>query len=150
MSWIGGVGASATIDEVYGLTPTVHEHFRALEREVWSSGVDPALLELARLRIATLIGCRAELEHRTPAAAAAGLTEAKIAELPRWPDSPSYTARERMVLAFCESYVIDAHSVTDALCARLNEQYAPQELAAITVAVAVFDAMARFRRALDA
>ena len=151
MTWLREkVAGDSSLDEVYGLTPKVQEHFRELERDVWGSGVDPALLELARLRIATLVGCGPELAHRTPAARRAGLAEDKIAELAQWPTSPRFTARERMVLAFCESYVIDAHSVTDALCARLNEQYSPRELSALTVAVAMFDAMARFRTALDA
>jgi alkylhydroperoxidase family enzyme len=151
MTWLAEkVVGDSSLDEVYGLTPKVHERFRELERDVWSSGVDPALLELARLRIATLVACGAELAHRTPAAAEAGLTEEKIGALALWPTSPHFTARERLVLAFCESYVIDAHSVTDELCRRLNEQYSPRELSALTVAVAMFDAMARFRTALDA
>lgn len=147
MSWL--TGGTATLDEVYGLTPVVHEHYCELERDVWTSGVDPVLLELVRLRIAKLLGSTHELAARTPAATAAGLDEAKIAELAQWPTSPRYTARERMVLSFCESYVIDAHSVTDAQCARLQEQYAPQDLAALTIAIAVFDAKARLRCALD-
>ena len=151
MTWLAAQAPGDTeLDRVYGLTPTVHDHFRELERAIWDETSDPALLELARLRIATLVACPSELARRTPVALAAGLTEDKIRELPQWPGSPRFTARERLVLAFCESYVIDAHSVTDELCRRLNEQYAPHELSAITVAVAVFDAMSRFRTALDA
>ena len=58
MTWLREkVAGDSSLDEVYGLSPKVHEHFRELERDVWGSGVDPALLELARLRIATLVGC---------------------------------------------------------------------------------------------
>lgn len=148
MSWV--TGGAATLDEVYGLTPAVHASYLDLERAVWASGVDPTLLELVRLRIAKLLGCAPELAARTPAATAAGLDDAKVAELAQWPTSSRFTARERLVLSFCESYVIDSHAVTDAQCARLHEQYAPQELAALTVAIALFDAKARLRCALDA
>lgn len=151
MTWLTATASGdTTLDRVYGLTPKVYDHFRELERAIWTTATDSALLELARLRIATLVACPSELARRTPAALEAGLTEDKIVELPQWPTSPRFTARERLVLAFCESYVVDAHSVTDELCRRLNEQFAPQELSAITVAVAVFDAMSRFCTALDA
>ena len=152
MTWLARTAPGSTsLDEVYRLTPKVYDQFLALERGVWTSpALDPSMLEVARLRIAKLVGCSHELERRMPEALAAGLTEAKIAALAQWPSSPLYTARERMVLAFCESYVIDAHSVTDALCARLNEQFSPAELSALTIAIALFDAMARFRTALDA
>ena len=43
--------------------------------------VDPAVLELARLRIATLLRNRAALAVRSPQAASAGLTEEKIAAI---------------------------------------------------------------------
>lgn len=152
MTWLAEVAPGATtLDQVYGLVPNVYERFHELERGVWSSSaVDPALLEMARLRIAKLVGCVHELERRTPEAIRAGLTEAKIAELALWPSSPLYTEHDRVVLAFCESYVIDAHSVTDELCAHLNLLFSPTELSGLTIAIAVFDAMARFRTALDA
>lgn len=152
MTWLDAPErATTTIDDLLGLSPAMAARFADLERDLWSSpAVDPAVLELVRLRVAKLIGCEPELAHRTPAALAAGLTEAKIAELANWPRSPLYTARERMVLAFVESYVIDAHSVTDELCARLNEQWSPTELAALTIALGVFDAKARMRTALGA
>jgi len=152
MTWLAETAPGASsLDQVYGLTPGVYEQFRELERGVWASpALDPTMLEVARLRIAKLVGCRPELERRSPEAVAAGLTEEKIASLAQWPSSPLYNARERLILAFTESYVIDAHSVTDELCERLNEQFSPAELSALTIAIAVFDAMARFRTALDA
>jgi AhpD family alkylhydroperoxidase len=151
MTWLAGTAPDASIGDLLAMSPAMHERLVKLERDIWASpAVDPALLELVRLRVATLVGCAAELAHRTPEARAAGLTDEKIADLPNWPTSYLYTARERMVLAFAESYVIDAHSVTDELCKRLNEQWAPTQLSALTFALAVFDAKARMRTALGA
>ena len=52
------------------------------------------------------------------------------------------------MLAFTEQYVLDAHGVTDELCAELNTHLPPPELAALTTAIATFEALARSRAAL--
>ena len=151
MSWLAeSADGVTTLDRAYGLTPTVYAHFQELQRGVWNSAIDRALLEVMRLRMAKLIGCARELDHRSPEAIAAGLTEEKIAALAQWPTSPHYSAAERAVLSFCESYVIDAHSVTEEMCRVAEHLVSPEELSALTIAAAVFDAMARFRTALDA
>jgi hypothetical protein len=46
---------------------------------------DPVLLELCRLRMATVLTYPAEQARRTGRAAVAGLDEAKLAALPSWP-----------------------------------------------------------------
>ena len=56
--------------------------------------------------------------------------------------------RERVVLAFTEQYVLDAHGVTDELCTDLNAHLSPPELAALTTAIATFEALARSRAVL--
>lgn len=151
MTWLDVPTSTPALDDLLALSAPMASRFAELERDIWASpAVDPALLELIRLRIAKLLGCAPALAERTPEALAAGLTEDKVADLANWPSSPLYTARERMVLAFVESYVIDAHSVTDELCERLNEQWAPTQLAALTFAIGIFDAKARMRCALGA
>jgi AhpD family alkylhydroperoxidase len=137
------------LDRVFGLTPAAYAAFRDLDAALWDPDrVDPALVELCRLRIAQLVGCDAELDIRHDEARAAGLTEAKIAELRSWPTSEQYTDTDRAVLEFAEKFVIDASSVDDADCAALRAHLADPEIAALTTAVAVFDAMARFQVAL--
>ena len=85
-------------------------------------GLDPELLELCASRIELMIGIE------TPASI-----------------RPPQDDRERVVLAFAEQYVLDAHGVTDELCAELNAHLSPPELAAITTAIATFEALARSR-----
>jgi alkylhydroperoxidase family enzyme len=127
----------------------VLDRYRELTADVWKPGrADPVLLEICRLRIAHLIGDAAELATRSRPAIDAGLTEAKLEELSRWPTSPLYSAGERAALNFAEVYVADPHSITDADAARLHEHYDPPELATLTTALALFDAMSRLRVAL--
>jgi hypothetical protein len=75
---------------------------------------DPVLLELCRLRMATILAYAAEQTRRTARARAAGLDDAKVAELPSWPTSPRFSALERACLALAEQFVIDANGVTEA------------------------------------
>jgi alkylhydroperoxidase family enzyme len=74
---------------------------------------DPVLLELARLRIATLLDNSGELSHRSGPAQVAGLTEDKIAALAAWPSSPLFAPVERACVALAEQFALDASGVTD-------------------------------------
>ena len=125
-----------------GLSPTVGDELRRLLDEIWACGVSPRVLELCRLRMAQLVGADAELARRHPAAAGA-VDEDDVAALPAWPTSARFDEGERAAIAFAEKYVIDAHSVTDGDCERLNEHYTPVQLAGLTTGLAAFDALAR-------
>lgn len=74
---------------------------------------DPVLLELARLRVAALLGHPGELAGRSEAARAAGLSEDQIAALPSWPSSPLFSSAERACMALTEQFALDASGVTD-------------------------------------
>jgi alkylhydroperoxidase family enzyme len=91
--------------------PDVARSLDDVHAAVWRA-VDPVLLELARLRIAMLLGCEAESVARTPAAAAAGLDEATIAELANWPRSDRFDSRRRACLEFVEQYIIDVANMS--------------------------------------
>jgi alkylhydroperoxidase family enzyme len=151
VSWLGAqAGGDDPLDAVYGLVPGAYARHKALVDHIWQPGlIDPVVLELCRLRIAQLVRCEHELATRRPEAAAAGLAEAKIAQLSRWPTSPDFTPAERAALGFAEMYVIDPGSVTDEMTAAVTAQFTPREVAVLTTAIAVFDAISRFEVALD-
>jgi alkylhydroperoxidase family enzyme len=150
MTWLAATTqADDPLSAVLGLTPGVRDRYLDLEASVWSGDVSPALLELCRLRVAHLLGDAGAGDERTPKAAAAGLDGAKVAELAQWPTSPRFDATERAALSYAETYVIDAHAVTEQQCAELNAVLTEPEVTTLITAVAVFDAMSRFRVALD-
>jgi alkylhydroperoxidase family enzyme len=132
-----------------GLTTGVAE-LQALYDELWDTGVDPVTLELCRLRMATLIGSVADMTTREPRAVAAGLTEETIEALPAWPTSELFSDAQRCALGFAEQYVIDAHGFTDDDMADMHEHFTDPQLASLTTACAVFDALARVRTVLAA
>ena len=130
------------VDELFAPLPKAHEHYRALDARIWDGRIDPALLEVCRVRIATLHRCAPELAlHR----ADIGDKRAAIAQ---WPTSPLFDDVERALLRFTEQYVIDAQGVTDADAAGVASVLSGPEIAAFTVAIGAFDAICRFTLAL--
>jgi alkylhydroperoxidase family enzyme len=113
ITWLGDLPAADTDwDRAAAAWPVPFAALAEVVRQAWRA-TDPVLLELARLRMATLLDAPDELARRTARARAAGLDEAKIAELPSWPTSARFDARERACLALAEQFVIDANGVTD-------------------------------------
>ena len=121
MTWLDGLPEGDTDwDRLASAFPEAFDALAALVAAAWDD-CDPGLVELARLRIATLLQNGPELTRRSSQAREAGLTETKIAALPAWPTSPLFTATERACLALTEQFVLDANGVTDAQVAEVTE-----------------------------
>jgi hypothetical protein len=69
------------------LLPEVGDRWHEFEATVWSGVLDPVLLELCRVRVATLLRDDVGSSLRTPAAARAGVTDDLLGDLPNWPVS---------------------------------------------------------------
>lgn len=111
---------STVIAERLRHAPDVVAAIDAAWDAAWSS-VDPCLLELCRLEIATILRNPVEFESRTPAAIAAGFDEHKISALTSWMHSPMITPAERACLAFTDAFVIDVASLPDESAASVRE-----------------------------
>ena len=143
MTWLGGVPDGGTDwDRLSAAFPEPFAALAGLVAAAWSE-CDPVLLELARLRTATLLGFAAERDHRTAAAWAAGLTEEKIAALPGWPRSPLFTGRERACLALTEQFVMDANGVTESLVADVTEHLGAEGCYTFVQALSVLETFQR-------
>lgn len=110
--------------------------------------LDPVVLELCRLRMATLMGAEAALAERSPRAVAAGLTDDLVARLPAWPTDAAFTAAHRAALAYAEQHVIDHHGITDDLVAALADAIGPEGVVVLTTALGVWDNLHRLDIAL--
>lgn len=119
--------------------------FGALGRAVvaaWDAS-DPVLLELCRVRMATLLDFPAECARRTTRARAAGLTDDALADLPRWPTSAQFGERERACLAFAEQFVLDAKGVTDELVTAITAHLGPEGCYAFVQALSMIETFLR-------
>lgn len=128
--------------DVLGLRPELAvEHHRLLDA-IWDRS-DPLLLELCRLRMATLMGAVAARAERSPEAVEAGLTEDLVDRLPGWPTDPAFTAARRAALGFTEQWVIDHHGITDDQVRAVATELGPEGAVVLTTALGVWDSQHR-------
>jgi alkylhydroperoxidase family enzyme len=143
MTWLADLPAGETDwDRVSALCPEAFGAIARLVGAAWQE-VDPIVLELSRLRIALVLRYTAELERHSIRAEAAGLTKDKLAELPLWPTSPRFSARERACLALAEQFVIDANGVTETQVAAVSHHLCPDGCYAFVQAVSALETYQR-------
>jgi AhpD family alkylhydroperoxidase len=117
-------------------TPAALQAMLGLEHYVRSSGLEPSLLELVKLRASQINGCGYCLDMHSKDARAQGETEQRIYVLSAWREAPFYTARERAALAWTEALTKIADTeITDSLYDSARAQFSEKELVDLTMAV---------------
>ena len=148
MTWLRQPADGATpLQEVTALRPELDALLQAYLAETWSSG-DPVVLELCRLRTATLHGDTDQRRLRHAGAVEAGLTETMVAALPDHHRAACFTDHQRRCIAYAEQYVIDVHGLTDADADGVKAGMSDADFVAFTVALGLFDGVGRLRLAL--
>ncbi len=148
MSWL--TGEPSDRDDLLDLRPNLAaDHYGILE-EVWNGSVDPTLLELCRLRTASLLGATTAQNERTPAAVAAGLGFRPVEALPAWPSDERFTDTERACLSYAEQFVIDVHGITTEQTEAVASGLGPPGMITFTTALAMWELGHRFDNALGA
>jgi alkylhydroperoxidase family enzyme len=141
-------GGPTELDRVYGIRPQYYRLFMEdYQRSI--ARVEPILLEICRLRMATLLGSRLDLSLRYRPALRAGLTERKLQDLSHHRSSPLFTDRERRCLDFAEMFVIQSSSIGDAEVAQAREVLADEDFIYFVKALSVMDQLQRGCAAFD-
>ena len=97
-----------------------------------TAGLEPALLELVRIRASQVNGCAYCIDMHTKDARAAGETEERIYALNAWQEAPFYTERERAALAVTEAVtLVHDGRVPDDVYRAAAEVFKEAELAAL-------------------
>ena len=109
---------------LYALEPEATRLLDQVNEQVWAT-VDPALLEIIRLRIAWLLGNIAGMRTRSGLARVA---EQKVTELPAYATSPLFTALDRDGIAFAEQFVIDVSGTSQESLDALRGHMGPDHL----------------------
>jgi AhpD family alkylhydroperoxidase len=117
----------------------------ALEAAVESTGLEPGLLDLVRMRASQINGCAYCLNMHFHEAKRRGETDERLYLLDAWRESPVYSDRERAALAWTEAVtlVTEGH-VPDEVFADAREQFSEAELANLTLAVVAINGWNRF------
>jgi hypothetical protein len=127
MTWLPATAdGDSPLDRVFGLRPAAYERFRDMYARLWEGGIDDETLDLCRARVDSLL--RFQLDPTS---------------------SRELTDAQRAAVAYAEQYVLDPHGLRNGDFDRLHLYFDDAQLATLTLAVAMFDAQARFTVALE-
>jgi AhpD family alkylhydroperoxidase len=116
-----------------------------LEDAVHASTLEPALLELVKMRASQLNGCAYCLDMHSKDARARGEDEQRLHVLAAWREAPFYNERERAALAWCEALtLLPQTGAPDEIYAQAREQFDEEEIVALTLAIVAINGWNRF------
>jgi AhpD family alkylhydroperoxidase len=128
----------------YKVAPGGVQAMYALEQYLRTSGLEPALIELVKLRASLMNGCAYCVDIHTKDARAKGETEQRLFAVPVWRDTPFFSPRERAALGWTEAVTdIGLGGVCDALYEEARTQFTEKELVDLTFAVIAINAWNR-------
>ena len=121
----------------YGtVAPDAMRAMGGLEAYARYSDLEPALLELVRLRASQLNGCAYCIDMHTKDARARGESEQRLYGLTAWRETPFYTERERAALAWTEAVTLISQApASDVLFDQTHEHFTEKDLVDLTMAI---------------
>lgn len=116
-----------------------------------SSGLEPSLLELVRLRSSQINGCAYCIDMHTKDARASGETEQRLYTVSAWRETPFFTERERAALLWTEHVtLISQEHISDDVYEQVNQHFVGEELVNLTLAVVTINGWNRLAIAFRA
>ncbi len=105
-----------------------------------AGSLEPALIELVKIRASQINGCANCINMHTAEARAKGETEQRIYLLSAWREAPCYTDRERAALAWTDALtrLSEGHNHHDAL-ETLQAQFTQEEQVKLTLMINVIN-----------
>ncbi|HWG42397.1 MAG TPA: carboxymuconolactone decarboxylase family protein [Gemmataceae bacterium] len=126
------------------VAPEAIKPMLSLEGYIRRCGLEPALLELIKLRASQINGCAYCIDMHTKDARAHGETEQRLYALNAWRETPFYTDKERAALAWTEAVtrVADTH-VPDEVYEQVRQHFGEKELVDLTLAIVAINSWNR-------
>src|ERR1022692_2714198 len=125
--------------------PDGYQAIIQLSGAVRSSGLEPDLLELVKMRASQINGCAYCLDMHSKDARAAGETEQRLYCLPAWRESSFYTDRERAALEWTEALPLSADThAPDEVYERTRAFFGEEELVNLTLVITAINSWNRF------
>ncbi|HXP87539.1 MAG TPA: carboxymuconolactone decarboxylase family protein [Bryobacteraceae bacterium] len=122
--------------EIHKVAAPAYRAIAGLEAYVRSSGLEPALLELVRLRASQINGCAYCIDMHTKDARAANESEQRLYALTAWRETPFFTDRERAALAWTEALTLIAEThAEDLIYEEVRPHFSEEELVNLTLAI---------------
>ena len=125
----------------YGkVLPQGLRHVNALDHYTAHSGLEPALIEIVKLRASQINGCAYCVDMHSKDARTKGETEQRLYGLSVWRLAPYYTPRERAALALTEAMTLIANGpVPDEVYDAARAQFNDEELVKLALAVVMIN-----------
>jgi AhpD family alkylhydroperoxidase len=137
------VGERPRVD-VKQLLPDARQAIVRLDAAGRKSTVEPALLELIRVRASQLNGCAYCVDLHTGEARAAGEDDRRLHLVAAWRHAAAFTPRERAALAWCEAVtLLPDKGAPDDVYEELERHFDAEEIAAVTVTIIAINAWNR-------
>jgi AhpD family alkylhydroperoxidase len=126
-------------------SPAALKAMYGLQAAVNSSGLEPALQELIKLRVSQINGCAFCIDMHFREARAKGEKDERLYLLDAWREAPVYTDRERAALAWAEAVTLVSQThVPDDVFRWAREHFEETELVNLTLAVVAINGWNRF------
>lgn len=117
------------------LAPQALKAQLGLESYIRQSGLEESLMQLVKLRASYINGCAYCVDMHTKDARLAGETEQRLYAVPIWRETPFFTPRERVALAWAEAVTEISNGVSDELFELGREHFTDKELVDLTMVV---------------
>lgn len=134
-TWLPGVD-EASLDALLAQRPDLATLIGEL-REHGSASIGERLQSMLAIRAAQLIGDDAVIAAADPAL---------VRAVTDWPTDPSVSELERACLDVCESFIMDAHSVSDEQIVRIQKLVGDATTIDVLMNLAVLDGFTKFRK----
>ena len=140
--------------DFYKASPDALKALIALEVAVGKLGLEPALLDLVKLRASQINGCAFCVDLHASDLRKKGETERRLYAVPVWRETPFFTPRERAALGWTEAItqVATGHA-PDADYDALSAEFSERERVDLTLAIGVINGWNRlsigFRKTLS-
>jgi AhpD family alkylhydroperoxidase len=105
------------------------------------------LRELVIMRVAQLNGAPYEAQQHGPIALQEGVTPAQLDALPTWPEATVFDARQRAVLALCDTMTRQIQVPRDTLLA-VQQHLGEKQTVELAATIAAYNMVSRFLEAL--
>ncbi len=127
------------------IAPGAMKAMSGLGAYIRTTNLEPALLELVRLRSSQLNGCAYCVDMHTKDARLAGETEQRLYAVSVWEETPFYTERERAALLWTEALTLLPESrASDEVYEQVRQQFNDKDLVDLTLAITIINSWNRF------
>ena len=136
-------------DSALGVAPETLLPYLELNQKIWHAGpLNAAEIEMARLRNAQKVNCVMCKSVRYDIARDAGLSEDRVQMINDDFQNSTLTDREKLVITYTDCYIQNPAGLSDELKAGLRAEFSAEELAHLSLAIALFSAFSRCAVAL--